>query len=143
MSSEAKHFVIVGTGARHAMFAGAIAVTYRGTSDLVGLCDSNPVRLARAAAAVANQSGNGIATYGAEEFDRMLAEQRPDTVIVTVPDAVHHEYIVRALDAGCDVMTEKPMTTDLGRLAAILEAQARTGRRVTVTFNYRYTPART
>ena len=35
------------------------------------------------------------------------------------------------------------MTTDLGKLRAILDARARTGRKVTVTFNYRYTPART
>ncbi len=40
-------------------------------------------------------------------------------------------------------MTEKPMTVDLGKLKEILEAQAASGRKVTVTFNYRYTPART
>ncbi len=73
----------------------------------------------------------------------MLAEQRPDAVIVTVPDHLHHEYIVAALRAGCDVITEKPMTTDLAKLASILDAQRGSGRSVTVTFNYRYTPART
>ncbi len=73
----------------------------------------------------------------------MIAEQQPDTVIVTVPDSLHHEYIVRSLRAGCDVMTEKPMTIDLGKLKAVLDAQRSTGRNVTVTFNYRYTPART
>ncbi|MBL4812582.1 MAG: Gfo/Idh/MocA family oxidoreductase, partial [Rhodobacteraceae bacterium] len=82
-------------------------------------------------------------TYGAEDFDKMLTEQKPKTVIVTVPDGNHHEYIIRALHAGCDVITEKPMTTDLRKLKAILDAQAETGRKVTVSFNYRYTPART
>ena len=136
-------YAIVGTGARHAMFSRAISETYAATAELVGLCDTNPVRLCHAAQALEGQTGNGVATYSAEDFDQMLAEQAPDTVVVTVPDSLHHEYMIRAMEAGCDVMTEKPMTTDLGRLRAILETQAQTGRRVTVTFNYRYTPART
>jgi predicted dehydrogenase len=142
-SQPATRYAIVGTGARHAMFSQALSRTFADTSDLVALCDCNPVRLALAAGAVPGQRGNGIATYRAEEFERMIAEQRPETVVVTVPDALHHEYIVRAMEAGCDVVTEKPMTTDLGKLRAILDARARTGRNVTVTFNYRYTPART
>jgi predicted dehydrogenase len=73
----------------------------------------------------------------------MIAEQKPDTVIVTVPDYLHHEYIVRALKQGCNVITEKPMTTDLGKLKSVLDAQRETGKNVTVTFNYRYSPART
>ena len=136
-------YAIVGTGARHAMFSRALSKTFAETTELVALCDCNPVRLAVAAGQVAGQSGNGIATYGADEFERMIAEQRPGTVVVTVPDALHHDYIIRAMEAGCDVVTEKPMTTDLGKLRAILDARARTGRKVTVTFNYRYTPART
>lgn len=135
-------YAIVGTGARHEMFLRAATETFGAPCDLVGLCDANPVRLTRSAASVP-EGGNGVATYAAEDFDRMLAEQKPGQVIVTVPDSHHHDYIVRALEAGSDVMTEKPMTTDLGKLKAILDAQERTGRQVTVTFNYRYTPART
>lgn len=142
-ATPAVRYAIVGTGARHAMFSRAIAETYAGSAELVGLCDCNPVRLSQAARAVPGQTGNGIATYGPDDFERMIAEQRPGAVVVTVPDAVHHDYIVRAMDAGCDVVTEKPMTTDLAKLGAILEARRRTGRRLTVTFNYRYTPART
>ena len=143
-NAEAMHrYAIVGTGARHAMFSRALSETYAGTTALVGLCDCNPVRLAHAALGVAGQTGNGIATYPAEDFERMIAEQRPATIVVTVPDALHHDYIVRAMAAGCDVVTEKPMTTDLARLRTILDARDRTGRKLTVTFNYRYTPART
>lgn len=136
-------YAIVGTGSRHAMFRRAITQTHPNDNELVALCDSNPVRLGVSAALVPEQPGNGIATYGAAEFDRMLVEQQPDTVIVTTPDYLHHEYIVRALRAGRNVMTEKPMTVDLAKLKAILDAQAETGKSVTVTFNYRYTPART
>lgn len=136
-------YAIVGAGARHGMFRRAINETHPQDNDLVALCDVNERRLALSAGKIANPSGNGIATYDAVEFDRMLEEQAPDTVIVTTPDYLHHEYIVRALKAGRNVMTEKPMTVDLAKLKAILDAQQESGRKVTVTFNYRYTPART
>jgi len=135
-------YAIVGTGGRHQMFRTAVSQTYADTSELVGLCDSNPKRLALSAEQVRGK-GNGVATYQAAQFDQMIAEQAPDTVIVTTPDYLHDEYIVRALRSGCNVMTEKPMTTDMGKLKRIVDAQRETGKSVRVTFNYRYTPART
>ena len=136
-------YAIVGAGSRHAMFRTAITETHADNSELVGLCDVNESRLALSASKVPAQPGNGIATYDAADFNQMLSEQQPDTVIVTTPDYLHHEYIVRALKDGRDVMTEKPMTVDIAKLKDILDAQAQSGRKVTVTFNYRYTPART
>ncbi len=125
------------------MFRKAITETHAAGNDLVALCDVNQTRLALSASKIANQPGNGIATYEAGDFGRMIAEQQPDTVIVTTPDYIHHEYIVAALRAGRNVMTEKPMTVDLDKLKAVLDAQRESGRKLTVTFNYRYTPART
>jgi predicted dehydrogenase len=136
-------YAIVGTGSRHKMFRNAITETYAGENTLVGLCDVNDKRLALSAASVPHVGGNGVATYQADQFPAMMAEQKPDVVVVTVPDYLHHEYIIAAMRAGSDVMTEKPMTIDLSKLKAILDVQAETGRKVTVTFNYRYTPART
>lgn len=136
-------YVIVGTGARHHMFRKAISETYREQNDLVGICDNNPQRLALSASQIQHQYGNGIATYGEGDFQTMLREQKPDTVVVTVPDAMHHHYIVEALNSGHNVLTEKPMTTDITKLKAILDAQKKSGKSVTVSFNYRYTPART
>ena len=124
------------------MFRKAITETHAEGNDLVALCDVNDSRLALSAGKMPKR-GNGVATYDASDFDRMIAEQEPDTVIVTTPDYLHHEYIVAALKAGRNVMTEKPMTVDLDKLRAILDAQRESGKTVTVTFNYRYTPART
>ena len=73
----------------------------------------------------------------------MIRETRPDYVIVTTVDATHDDYIVRALDLGCDVITEKPMTTTADKTQRILDAVKRSGRHVRVTFNYRYAPPRT
>ncbi|MCW5723030.1 MAG: Gfo/Idh/MocA family oxidoreductase, partial [Devosia sp.] len=84
--------------------------------------------------------GTAVPTYKAGDFAAMVREHKPDTIIVTSIDRTHHHYIIAALEAGCDVITEKPMTTDAEKCQAILDAVERTGRNVRVTFNYRYAP---
>jgi predicted dehydrogenase len=64
-------------------------------------------------------------------------------VIVTTKDSFHDVYMVRAMELGCDVITEKPMTTDAQKCQRIIDTQRATGRRCRVTFNYRYSPPRT
>lgn len=134
--------VIVGMGSRSHMYVTAITRTFRERTDLVGLCDTNPGRLelARKLAAAAGATPSCRLASG---FDQMLLELRPDTVIVTTPDATHDDYIVRALDAGCDAITEKPLTTTPDKAQRILDACERNGRHVRVLFNYRYSPPRT
>ncbi len=138
---------IVGCGSRHSMFRDSVSQDYPDKHAIVALCDTNAKRLSLSAeitnAANDLTSSNGVATYLADEFDTMLAEQKPDTIVVATPDFLHADYIVRAFEAGCDVICEKPMTIDLASLKQIVEAQKRTGRQVRVTFNYRYSPART
>jgi predicted dehydrogenase len=73
----------------------------------------------------------------------MIRETKPDVVIVTTKDGAHNQHIIRAMELGCDAITEKPMTTDEHKCRAILDAQRKTGKKCTVTFNYRYSPHRT
>ncbi|HBF28708.1 Gfo/Idh/MocA family oxidoreductase [Rhizobium sp.] len=134
---------IVGCGSRHKMFRDSVVDDYADRHEIVALCDSNPHRLSEAAKAASKPGTNGVPTYLAGDFGQMLAEQKPDTVVVATPDFLHADYIVRAFEAGCDVICEKPLTIDLSRLKMIVDAQSRTGRQVKVTFNYRYSPART
>lgn len=137
-----KTYAIVGLGHRAGMYLGALLGAHRAEGRLVGLCDSNAGRLAHAAGK-ARAAGLEPGCYGAEGFDAMLAETRPDRVIVTVPDYLHAPYIVRAMRAGCDVITEKPLTVDPAGAASILAAKRETGRSLIVGFNYRYSPVRT
>lgn len=131
----------VGLGIRSWIFSIALADRHRETGELVGLCDDNPGRLEqRMQWASSQQIAPG--GYAHTEFDQMLAERRPDCVIVTPPDCEHADYICRALQAGCDVISEKPLTIDAPSLQRILDTQRKTGRRVTVAFNYRYSPPR-
>jgi len=135
-----KTYAVVGLGHRSYMYLGALTGAHAADGRLVALCDSNPGRLQSAADFAA---GLAPRTYAADQFDRMIAETTPDRVIVTVPDNLHADYIVRALDLGCDVITEKPLTMDATACARILAARKRTGRAVIVGFNYRYSPIRT
>ncbi|MBK8138089.1 MAG: Gfo/Idh/MocA family oxidoreductase [Chloroflexi bacterium] len=132
-----KRYAIVGTGSRAGMYVKAITDTYSDVAELVALCDVSQTRMDWYNRLVET------ATYPAAEFDRMIAETRPDIVIVATVDATHHHYIVRAMELGCDVMSEKPMTTDDGKVRAIFDGIARTGKSLRVTFNYRYSPAYT
>jgi predicted dehydrogenase len=135
-----RRYALIGTGSRAEMFTRAITGEHADVCELVALADANPVRLARHAEGLAAP----VATYPAGEFARMLDQERVDVVVVTTVDRYHDEYIVAALRAGCDVLTEKPMTTTAAKCRAILDAAdlaaQRTGRRVGVTFNYRYNP---
>lgn len=138
-----KKYAIVGLGGRHEMFRKAIISDFASTCQLVGVCDINPGRVALAKTRVKASSGQDVPGYGADQFDLMIQECRPDVVIVTTRDREHSDYICRAMELGCDIVTEKPMTIDAARCNRILETQKRTKQQITVTFNYRYAPPRT
>ncbi len=138
-----KRYAQVGTGGRSELYRNAILGTFSEHSELVGLCDTNQGRLQLAAEAALDKQGATVPCYPADGFERMLAETKPDCVVVTSMDSTHDRYICLAMEHGCDVVTEKPMTTDAERCRRIVETQGRTGRKCQVTFNYRYSPPRT
>ena len=138
-----KRYALVGVGSRSQMYRTAIFKTYAEHAQLVGFCDVNEGRLKLAQRKASEMGGGEVPIFDAKEFDRMIRETKPEIVIVTTKDATHSIYIIRAMELGCDVMTEKPMTTDEEKCRAILETQQRTGRKIIVNFNYRYSPPRT
>ncbi|MCA9977330.1 MAG: Gfo/Idh/MocA family oxidoreductase, partial [Anaerolineales bacterium] len=120
--SQRKRYALVGTGARAGMFVDAITTTYKDVAELVAFCDQSQTRMNWNNGRLQTERGlNPLPTYFAEQFDQMIAETKPDTVIVTTIDATHHIYITRAMELGCDVISEKPMTTDLPKLQAIFD----------------------
>ncbi|MBU0478664.1 Gfo/Idh/MocA family oxidoreductase [bacterium] len=130
-----KRYALVGTGGRGvAMFARPIVEKYKKQAELVAMCDVNPKRLELANSIIKRH----VPTY--TNFDKMLKEVKFDTLIVATKDSTHHEFIIRALETGHDVITEKPMTIDDEKCRAILGAEKKSEKKVTVTFNYRYVP---
>jgi predicted dehydrogenase len=143
MSKVKKRYVHVGMGSRSRMYMDAIIGDFSDSCELAAICDKSDGRLDLANRHIEELGGSPVPTYRADDFDKMIAEARPDVVIVTTgPDATHSDYICRAMELGCDVVTEKPMTTDETRCRKILKTAAKTGRNLQVTFNYRYSPPR-
>jgi predicted dehydrogenase len=125
--------VQVGAGHRGTGFWGRdLLNNFREIIEYAGVYDINPGR-----------SGYARNLYGGNcrqflDFDKMLNETNPDYVIVTSIDATHHEYIVKTLNKGINVITEKPLTTDETKLRQILDAEKASGKKVIVAFNYRH-----
>ncbi|MBN1580059.1 MAG: Gfo/Idh/MocA family oxidoreductase [Anaerolineae bacterium] len=142
--SNKKRYAIVGVGGRSRMYYRAITTRYAETAKLVGFCDLNQTRMNYANKIITEEIGaEHVPTYGIDQFDQMIAETHPDAVIVTSIDRTHHKYIIRAMELGCDAITEKPMTIDETKCQAILDTIKRTGKKLRVTFNYRYAPHNT
>lgn len=139
--SRKKRYVQVGVGGRARFFYEAIAETYRETAELTAFCDINKVRMEYANKILTEKYGYPtLKHYGIDEFEKMIEEQKPDYVIVTSIDRTHHKYITKAMELGCNVISEKPMTTDEVKCQQILDAVKETGKNLRVTFNYRYAP---
>ncbi|PGH27215.1 hypothetical protein AJ80_01172 [Polytolypa hystricis UAMH7299] len=138
-----KKYALVGTGGRASFFYTAIVQDFKETAQLVGFCDTNQTRMNYANSKLQELGHPALPTYLAADFDKMIHETNPDEIIVTTMDRTHHRYIIRAMELGCNVVTEKPMTIDAVRCRQIIDAVERTGRQTRVTFNYRYAPHNT
>jgi predicted dehydrogenase len=118
---------VVGLGARARLFTRALAGPYADRFELAGFCDVNSHRMTvhNGWLTDAEPGRVPVPAYAAEDFDEMLRRERIDLVVVCSVDRTHDDYIVRALEAGCDVVTEKPMTTDADRARRILDTVRR------------------
>ncbi len=78
------------------------------------------------------------------DWERFIAvtavEQRLDVVVLFTPHALHFEQARSALEAGIDVLLEKPMVTDAGQADALIRTRDRTGRLLVVAFNGSLSP---
>ncbi|MDH5396947.1 MAG: Gfo/Idh/MocA family oxidoreductase [Cyclobacteriaceae bacterium] len=135
LKGEKLKVALVGTGVRGSSFWGKRLVDqYSDILEFVGISDINPGRLAYAK----KYMGVKCETY--INCDEMLAQAKPDLLIVTTKDSYHHEYIIKGLNAGIDVLTEKPLTTDERKCQDILDAERKSGKSLIVGFNYRWSP---
>ncbi|MBC7874870.1 MAG: Gfo/Idh/MocA family oxidoreductase, partial [Ferruginibacter sp.] len=124
---------LVGTGARGSSLWGReIIKTFGEVTEFVGLSDINPGRLEYVKKVL------NVSCPVFTNFEQMVKETKPDYVVVTTVDATHDEFIIKALQLGVNVITEKPMTTDEVKCKKILDAEKKSGRKVTVAFNYRH-----
>ncbi|MDZ5077246.1 Gfo/Idh/MocA family oxidoreductase [Nesterenkonia sp. HG001] len=136
-------YAIIGMGSRCQMYIDAIHGPHADVAELVGLADTNPGRAAYHQQRIAEVHGAEIATFDPAELTTRIQAEGIDRVIITSPDFTHADYIVESLEAGADVVVEKPLTVDAESSARIARTVEATGREVIVTFNYRYSPRNT
>ncbi|WP_456276453.1 Gfo/Idh/MocA family protein [Bacillus sp. AK128] len=134
-----KKIVICGLSNRaFSMFIQPILKEYSHLNKIVGLldCDEKRIMLCkeRFTSLVA------VPSYQPDEFEKMIKETKADTVIVTSRDDTHVDYILQGLEHDLHIITEKPMVTKLEDARKVIEAEEKSKGKVTVAFNYRYTP---
>lgn len=103
-------------------------------ADLVALCDVDEARLAEYTKLYPRATAYS-------RYEEMFESARLDAVSVALPNYLHDSVSIAALDAGLHVLCEKPMATSAARARAMLEAARRSGRKLMIHLNYRYTPA--
>lgn len=102
--------------------------------EVVGLADVTPANLSQGLHIYGNPNTKGYADY------RELLARHPDldAVVVVVPNFVHAEITIAALEAGKHVLTEKPIATTVADGQRMIEAAQKHNRALAVGFQYRY-----
>lgn len=123
---------IVGTGG----IAQAHVEGYRAfphECEIVALADALPGRAAEKTVAF------GVPDAAAyDDPAEMLVRERLDLVSICTPPSTHASLAIAALDAGVNVLVEKPMAPSLEECDAMLAAQERSGRLLSVVAQNRF-----
>jgi xylose dehydrogenase (NAD/NADP) len=98
--------------------------------------------------AVASRDPEHARAYAAEHgiershgsYDALLADPDVDAVYISLPNSLHVEWSVRALEAGKHVLCEKPLTRRPEEAERAFDVAERTGRLLTEAFMYRHNP---
>ena len=105
--------------------------------EIVGLADPS-------AASIARMKKRNPGLHGVPEFashQELLRQTSPGAVEIGSPHALHFEQLVDSLDAGCHVMTEKPLVCTVAEGEEALRRRDRAGTILMVSYQRRYSPA--
>lgn len=124
---------VVGAGAMGSNHLRVVRDIGEERARLVGVAESHEATLARA---VDRYNVPGYADYR-----RMIEEARPDLVVVVVPTHLHHEVASFALDAGVNVLVEKPIASTIAEGEALIALARARGVKLAVGHVERFNPA--
>jgi len=135
-ASRKLKYGLVGSGNRSRNFHLPILRNYLPEVDIVALCDITPEALAE------GLKKCGGSTVGYNDYQRMLAEHPElDAILVIVPNFLHADFTVQALEAGKHVLVEKPMATHLADARRMIETARQRNRVLQIGLQYRYATA--
>ena len=107
--------------------------------EVVGLCDVDRHMLEGAAALVKErQAGADPKLY--EDYASLLAETKPEIVLIGTPDHWHALPAIAAIESGAHVYLQKPVGVDIRECEAVLDAARKHERVVQVGMQRRSTP---
>lgn len=127
--------ILIGAGHRGSIYAD-YAIKKPEELKLVGVADSNNQRRST----IARQHRLAEAQCYTDWKQVFAGEKRADAVIIATPDNLHTEPCLAALEAGYDVLLEKPIAPTEEECRLILKKAIETNRIVGVCHVLRYSP---
>lgn len=100
---------------------------------LVGVADAN-LDMAQSVAAK-----HGATAYN--DYEKMLEREKPDLVTIAVPTRLHRDVAIKAMDAGANVLVEKPIAATVEEGQALIDHAKACKRHLTVGHIIRFNPA--
>jgi D-xylose 1-dehydrogenase (NADP+, D-xylono-1,5-lactone-forming) len=98
--------------------------------------------------AVASRDREKAEAYAAEwkipraygSYDDLLADPEIEAVYISLPNTLHCEWSIKAMEAGKHVLCEKPLSRDPDEVAKTFDAAERTGTVISEAFMWRHNP---
>lgn len=79
-------------------------------------------------------------TYNYETFDQIAKDTAIDIVYIVLPNFMHKEYTIRALQAGKHVICEKPMGMDAAECQEMIAAAKKANKKLQIGYRLFYEP---
>jgi predicted dehydrogenase len=104
-----------------------------GVADTVEICDVDQARVL--------ELSNSLGIQGTSDYQQVLNDSEVQAVSIVTPSRTHYKIAKECMEAGKDVLVEKPMTMDVGEAKELVKIADKNNRVLMVGHIFRYHPA--